>query len=245
MHIQNKRAVKASFTHMGNRSKLPRPVTYSLVGSHAMGTVDSEVIKDVGPGQAEINRRFVNALNTALVSNRYSQRKLCAEIGVTIGTMTKYMRGSINPFKVGTEVQERLARSLGQSLSSLLAYYRTGEYASQITREDVTSWIRSEGAKEDIPFILDATSNIIRVKAEEEAEPRVIQKYEWPAAVLASRKISAVMQERLGLDEAVMEELSMGKYETSTVEAFALLLNRETAEVEEAFSSRAPIKGVV
>lgn len=220
-------------------------LTYPPIGLHGMATVDSEAVNDIDPGQAEINRRFVNALNTALVSNRYSQRRLCTEIGVTIGTMTKYMRGSINPFKVGTEVQERLARSLGQSLSSLLAYYRTGEYASQITREDVTSWIRSEGAKEDIPFILDATSNIIRVKAEEEAGHRVIQKYEWPAAVLASRKVSAEMQDRLGLDEAVMEQLSMGKYETSTVEAFALLLNRDTAEVEEAFNSRAPIVGVV
>ena len=67
----------------------------------------------------------------------------------------------------------------------------------------------------------------------------------WPAEALAKRKISAVMQERLGLDEAVMEQLSMGKYETSTVEAFALLLNRETAEVEDAFKSRSPIAGVV
>ena len=230
---------------MDNPSKLPISVINPSVRRHAMGTVDSEAIKDVGHAQAEINRRFVNALTTALVSNRYSQRKLCAEIGVTIGTMTKYMRGSINPFKVGTEVQERLARSLGQSLTSLLAYYRTGEYASQITREDVTSWIRSEGAQEDIPFILDATSNIFRVKAEDEVEPPVVQKYDWPAEALAKRKISAVMQERLGLDEAVMEQLSMGKYETSTVEAFALLLNRETAEVEDAFKSRSPIAGVV
>ncbi len=210
-----------------------------------MGTVDIESINDIGPGQVEINRRFVNALHTALVTNRYSQRKLCAEIGVTIGTMTKYMRGSINPFKVGTEVQERLARSLGQSLSSLLAYYRTGEYASQITREDVTSWIRSEGAQEDIPFILDATSNIFRVKAEDEVKPRVNQSYDWPAKALANRKISAEMQERLGLDEAVMKQLSMGKYEASTVEAFALLLNRDATEVEDAFKARSPIADVV
>lgn len=230
---------------MDNPSKLPISVIYPLIGRHAMGTVDSEAINHVSHGQAEINRRFVNALTTALVSNRYSQRKLCAEIGVTIGTMTKYMRGSINPFKVGTEVQERLARSLGQSLSSLLAYYRTGEYASQITREDVTSWIRSEGAQEDIPFILDATSNIFRAKAEDEVEPQVVQKYDWPAEALANRKISAAMQERLGLDEAVMEQLSMGHYETSTVEAFALLLNRDAAEVEDAFKSRSPIAGIV
>ena len=213
--------------------------------SSVMDKAGPEPITDLSADQAAINARFVNALNTALVSNRFSQRKLCAEIGVTIGTMTKYMRGSINPLKVGTEVQERLAATLGQSLSSLLAYYRTGEYASHITREDVTSWIRSDAAQEDIPFILDATSNIIRIKAEGEVELPVVQKYDWPAEVLANRKISAVMQERLGLDEAVMEELSMGKYETSTVEAFALLLNRDTAEVEEAFSNRAPIKGVV
>jgi hypothetical protein len=53
------------------------------------------------------------------------------------------------------------------------------------------------------------------------------------------------MQERLGLDEAVMKQLAAGRFETSTVEAFAMLLNRDTAEVEDAFNSRSPIAGVL
>ena len=195
--------------------------------------------------QDTINGRFVNALNTALVSNRYSQRKLCAHIGVTIGTMTKYMRGGINPLKVGTEVQEKLAEALGVNLPSLIAYYRTGEYASHITREDVTSWIRSEGAQEDIPFILDATSSVFKSGLDHQSKEPAAEKYDWPAEVLANRKISVAMQERLGLDEAVMKQLAAGQFETSTVEAFALLLNRDTAEVEDAFNSRSPIAGVL
>lgn len=189
-----------------------------------------------------VNGRFVNALNTALVSNRYSQRKLCAHIGVTIGTMTKYMRGSINPLKVGTEVQEKLAEALGVNLPSLIAYYRTGEYASHITREDVTSWIRSEGAQEDIPFILDATSSVFKGGLEEKKSESAVEKYRWPADVLESRNISTAMRERLGLTSAVMEGLSAGKFEPATVEAFAMLLNREVDEVETAFRTRSPLQ---
>jgi len=189
--------------------------------------------------QSVLNQRFVNALNTALVSNRYSQRKLCADIGVTIGTMTKYMRGSINPFKVGTEVQERLAAALGVNLPSLLAYYRTGEYASHITREDVTSWIRSEGAQSDIPFILDATSSVFR--SNDESQAVAPEKYTWPAEMLKERNISASMQDRLGLTEDVMYRLSLGEFEPATVEAFAILLNRSPDEVQAAFSSRSAL----
>ena len=198
--------------------------------SHTAGSGDER--------QGLINDRFVNALKQALVSNRFSQRKLCTEIGVTIGTMTKYMRGSINPFKVGTEVQERLAQSLGVSLPSLLTYYRTGDYASQITRGEVTSWIRSEGAQEDIPFLLDATSAVSRLHTVKvDLEPS-IKKYSWPLEILANRRISSAMQERLGLGKDVMEKLSQGEFEAETVEAFALLLNREPPEVEEAFTKQ-------
>jgi transcriptional regulator with XRE-family HTH domain len=195
--------------------------------------------------QAGINGRFVNALNTALVSNRYSQRKLCAEIGVTIGTMTKYMRGSINPLKVGTEVQDRLAGTLGVSLASLIAYYRTGEYANHITREDVTSWIRSEGAQEDLPFILEATTSVLREGGGMHIQVPAVEKYEWPAQILEERKISQAMRDRLGLSEDVMYRLSLGEFEASTVEAFALLLNKDSSEVEEAFKNHLAIEGCV
>ena len=102
--------------------------------------------------------RFVQSLKQALIANKYSQRELCEALGITIGTLTKYLRGAVNPNNVGVSKIRALAKELGITTNSLLDYYDTGEYRSTLTIDDVASWIRSSAGQEDLPQLLAAAS---------------------------------------------------------------------------------------
>ena len=84
-------------------------------------------------------QRFVQSIHQALVVNKYSQRELCNVLGITIGTLTKYLRGAVNPNNVGVSKIRALAKELGITTNSLLDYYDTGEYRSTLTIDDVAS----------------------------------------------------------------------------------------------------------
>lgn len=101
-------------------------------------------------------QRFVQSLHQTLVANKLSQRELCARLGITIGTLTKYLRGSVDPRNVGVSKIRKLAESLGVTTNALLDYYETGEYRSNLTIDDVASWIRSSAGQEDLPELLEA-----------------------------------------------------------------------------------------
>ncbi len=102
--------------------------------------------------------RFVQSLKQALVANKYSQRELCEALGITIGTLTKYLRGAVDPSKVGVTIMRNLAKELGFTTNTLLNYFETGEYQSSLTIDDVASWIRSEAGHADLPALLTAMS---------------------------------------------------------------------------------------
>ena len=101
-------------------------------------------------------QRFVQSLHQALAANKLSQRELCARLGITIGTLTKYLRGSVDPRNVGVSKIRKLAESLGVTTNTLLDYYETGEYRSSLTIDDVASWIRSSAGQSDLPALLEA-----------------------------------------------------------------------------------------
>tara|TARA_B100000212_G_scaffold214251_1_gene161947 strand:+ start:6520 stop:7260 length:741 start_codon:yes stop_codon:yes gene_type:complete len=103
-------------------------------------------------------QRFVDAINHALVSNSWTQRRLCEELGVTIGTMTKYLRGAVHPDRVGFEIQCRLAKALGFTPQALHAYYQTGEYITDVTFEQVVAFCQSQITNSEIPVLLSAVS---------------------------------------------------------------------------------------
>ena len=103
--------------------------------------------------------RFVQSLKQALIANKYSQRELCEELGITIGTLTKYLRGAVDPSKVGVSIMRNLAKALGFTTNTLLNYFETGEYQSSLTIDDVASWIRSEAGHADLPTLLAAASD--------------------------------------------------------------------------------------
>ncbi len=98
--------------------------------------------------------RFVNCLNQAMVAGRLSQRQLCERIGITIGSLTKYLRGAVAPLRVGTGIQAALAKELGVTLDALVAYYVHGHYVTEVSVEAVESWIRSEAGQEDLPRLM-------------------------------------------------------------------------------------------
>ena len=102
--------------------------------------------------------RFVQSLKQALIANKYSQRELCEALGITIGTLTKYLRGAVDPSKVGVAIMRNLAKELGFTTNTLLNYFETGEYESSLTIDDVASWIRSEAGQADLPVLLTAMS---------------------------------------------------------------------------------------
>ena len=98
--------------------------------------------------------RFVQSLKQALIANKYSQRELCEALGITIGTLTKYLRGSVDPSRVGVAIMRKLARELGLTTNALMDYFESGEYRSTLSIDDVASWIRSEAGQQDLPALL-------------------------------------------------------------------------------------------
>ena len=53
--------------------------------------------------QLEVGR-FIKSINQYLITKKLSQRKGCEGLEITIGTMTKYLRGEVNPFDVKTRI---------------------------------------------------------------------------------------------------------------------------------------------
>lgn len=188
--------------------------------------------------------RFRAALLQAQALNDCSQRELSERIGITIGTMTKYLRKVVPPFKVGLGIQRLLAKELGVTLDALVAYYETGEYQTGLTLADVEGWIRSTAGQQDLPVIMKSMHEAALKAlepAEGQASPPVA--YTWPIEALKKAKVSDGMRERLGLTDACLRLLATdGQYDDEMVEAFALVTGYATEAVRQAFSERLPVQ---
>lgn len=192
--------------------------------------------------------RFIGCLNQAMVAGRHSQRELCFRMGITIGSMTKYLRGSVSPMRVGLGIQAALARELGVTLDALYAYYVTGEYATDVTVEQVVSWIRSDAGQADLPELMeslkDAGQRWVGGAPEAKALPaaKEVPPYTWPIEELKECGVSEVFRERLGLtDEALRKLATKGEFTDELAEAFGIACNYKKEAVLEAFSKRMPV----
>jgi len=130
---------------------------------------------------AKHRERFVQALKQALVANKYSQRELCEALGITIGTLTKYLRGSVDPSKVGVAIMRKLAGELGFTTNALIDYFETGEYRSTLSIDDVASWIRSEAGQQDLPELLMALQEYTASAVGNPESAARLKKLEQPA----------------------------------------------------------------
>ncbi len=211
----------------------------------------SEVQVEVAPGKArsadERQRieRFIQALNQAMVLTGLSQRRLATAIGVESGTFTKYLRGTVDPWKVGSRIQARLAEQLGVTLDALMTYYEVGAYLSGVDINQVESWIRSEAGQENLTQLLEAMREAsLRWLEVENSHPKApkLTPYEWPAEVV----------EKCGLDEAILEKLGIsgkalqalideGVIDDALVSGFALVLKVPADSVRSAFEKRLPL----
>lgn len=194
-------------------------------------------------------QRFVTCLNQAMVAGRLSQRELCARIGVTIGSLTKYLRGDVAPFKVGFGIQAELARELGVTLDALYAFYCGGSYVTEVRVEQVESWIRSESGQADLPRLMASLQDAgVRwmgsalPMASAALEPAAPEPYTWPIEELKECGVSEKFRERLGLTDGALKRLAVeGVFDEELAEAFGIACNYETKAVVEAFKRRRPI----
>lgn len=195
------------------------------------------------PVEAKQIERFRAALLQALAMNDCSQRELSDRIGITIGTMTKYLRMVVPPFKVGLGIQRMLAKELGVTLDALAAYYETGEYQTGLSLADVEGWIRSSAGQQDLPAIMKSMHEAAVKALEPQNEQATSQAYTWPIEALKKANVSDSMRERLGLTDACLRVLATeGQYDDEMVEAFSLVTGYATEAVRKAFSERVPVQ---
>jgi transcriptional regulator with XRE-family HTH domain len=189
--------------------------------------------------------RFVRAIRTALVGPpELSQRDLCKKLGVTIGSLSKYLRGEVAPDKVGFGVQCKLASTMGHTVDTLMRFYETGEWSSDTRLSDVVDWIRSEAGQSDLPALLESMQIMTNrsLDVSNDAETSAKPDYLWPLTELKSAEVSDKMRNKLGLtDEALWALAKDGTFDDELVEAFSLACDYEEEAVREAFTNRTPV----
>jgi transcriptional regulator with XRE-family HTH domain len=202
------------------------------------------------PEEKQEITRFIKSLNQAMLLHGLSQRGLCERIGIQVGTLTKYLRGEVAPAKVGFAIQASLARVLGVTSDALLTYYREGRYATDLSLQDVASWIRSEAGQSDLPELMQSLQAAGQrwVGGEEESEGAAERQekrrppYTWPIEELQEAGISDRFRERMGLtDERLRLLAETGEFDDELAEAFSVACNYELPAVIEAFRERRAI----
>jgi transcriptional regulator with XRE-family HTH domain len=183
-------------------------------------------------------KRFIKAISQALISNGFSQRDLCERLGISVGTLTKYLRGAVAPMRVGLGIQKGLADQLGVTIDALVAYYVEGAYATAVTLDDVASWIRSDAGQTDLPQIMASLQEAgQRWIGSSSAKPA--DRYDWPKQELDRLKIPAAVRERLGLTDRALETLATGGgHSEDMAEGFAALIGVSTERAKKAFEAR-------
>ena len=188
--------------------------------------------------------RFERALMTAQIGPpALSQRQLGEKLGVSIGSISKYLRFEVHPDNVGFGIQCKLAKVLGHSIDALQSYYETGEWETDVTLTDIVSYIRSDAGIEALPDILEAMT--IRTRRESGVDTLTQAKqvdYTWPIEELKISKVSDKMRKKLGLTDVRLKLLAKeGKFDDDMVEGFSIACNYEEDAVREAFEKRQPI----
>lgn len=188
--------------------------------------------------------RFAAALRQVMAKHGWSERRLATELGITIGTTQKYFRAMVHPLRVSTGINRRLSVLMGITLDALVAYYETGVYESDISFEDVVSWVRSSAGAEHLSGMLEAmtaaSQRSIAVAALPPAEGKPL--YSWPRKELEDARVPDWLQEKMGMTTQVLDQLERdGTFTEELVAAFAVATNLEEEAVREAFTNRKPV----
>lgn len=100
--------------------------------------------------------RFVFLLKEVLVKKGISQRELSRRLGIKIGTLTRYLKGDVNPYDVKLGIQRALTEELGITMAALYSKLDGTEAPSEITVRDVSSWIKSNATPEDMATLFQS-----------------------------------------------------------------------------------------
>lgn len=191
-------------------------------------------------GESQATKHFAEALRRAMVRHRCSERKLAAEMGVTIGTTQKYFRGMVHPLRVATGINSKLASLLGVTLDDLVRFYETGTMSSTVELPQVLSWLQSSASVEHMSSILRAMADVGGSCAQ--AKAKELKPYTWPLEELDAAQVSPSLRQRMGLTEAALDALvHRGEFDDELVEAFAVATGLDENEVRVAFEKRLPI----
>jgi hypothetical protein len=185
--------------------------------------------------------RFAAALRQVMARHEWSERRLASELGITIGTTQKYFRAGVHPLRVSTGINKRLSVLMGITLDALVAYYETGVYESDISFEDVVSWIRSSAGAGHISGMLEAMTTASQRSIPAAALPPAEEKplYSWPREELVAAEVPEWLQEKMGLTTEALDLLEReGMFSDELVAAFAVATNLEEEAVREAFTNR-------
>jgi transcriptional regulator with XRE-family HTH domain len=198
------------------------------------------------PEQRAQIQRFIKALNHYMVASHATQRDLAERLGVSVGTITKYLGGSVPPLNVCLEIQYELALALGVTLDALYHYYRSGEYVTQVTIEEVSSWIRSDAGQDCLPVLMNCLAEASQrwtLQVSPPAAPEAPQIWEWPLKELESMELTSRMRDMLTLTPARVQALvERGDFDDDLVNGFALACNYQVDAVRESFEARKPIE---
>jgi hypothetical protein len=155
----------------------------------------------------------------------------------------------VAPLRVGLGIQAELARELGVTLDALHAYYTHGEYVTEVSIEQVESWIRSEAGQADLPRLMGSLQDagqrwVEGVATMESLQPAPAPRpYTWPIEELKECGVSELFRERLGLTDAALKRLAVdGEFSDELAEAFGIACNYKKEAVIEAFSKRQPVE---
>lgn len=186
--------------------------------------------------------RLAESLRRAMIKHRLSERKLAAELGVTIGTTQKYFRAGVHPMRIATEINCKLAKLLGISVDALIRFYETGDYESGLSFGEVVSWIETSGGAEHMSEILAAAAAASKRGVASPSQSG-LEPYTWPRAELDEAEVPQRLRERMGLSEERLMALEIeGVFDEELVEAFAVATNLNEESVRDAFERRVPVE---
>lgn len=100
--------------------------------------------------------RFVALLKELLIKKKISQRELSRRLGIKIGTLTRYLKGDVNPYDVKLGIQRALTDEWGVSMATLYSRLDGTEAASELSVKDVSAWIRSVATPEDMTTLFQS-----------------------------------------------------------------------------------------
>lgn len=89
------------------------------------------------PGKAMRCRLMTVLLDRACRRSELSRRQLAQQLGVTVGTVSSYYRGLVDPLNCRLVIQQRLADLNGATVDEVCGFYRCGEWSGLSDRPPV------------------------------------------------------------------------------------------------------------